>query len=63
MATKMTVQTELQRDAGSGLLARDITDKVVGYLASMGWLDRKAASVMYGEIASKVQHEIDKREI
>lgn len=62
MATKMTVQTELQRDAGSGLLARDITDMVVGHLASLGWLDRRAASTLYTELATKVQREIEKRE-
>lgn len=63
MATKMTVQTELQRDAATGLLSRDIADKVIGYLASIGWLDRGMAQTIYGDIASKIQHEIEKREI
>lgn len=62
MATKMVIQTELQRDAGSGLLSRDIADKVIGYLASIGWVDREMAKAIYGNIASTVQNEIDKRE-
>ena len=58
---KPNTRTELERDALSGLLAQDITDKVIGYLASIGWLDRKSASVIYGNIKEKVQEEIDKR--
>lgn len=58
---KPNTRTELERDANSGLLARDVTDKVIGYLASIGWLDRRAASVIYGNIQAKVQEEIDKR--
>lgn len=62
MATKMTVQSELQRDAGSGLLSRDIADKVIGYLASIGWVDREMAKAIYGNIATTIQREIEKRE-
>lgn len=53
--------TDIERDAYSGLLARDITDKVIGYLASIGWLDREAVKAIQGNIANTIQNEIDKR--
>lgn len=61
--TQLRAVTEIERDAFSGLLARDITDKVIGYLASIGWLDRPLAKVIEGNIAEVIQNELEKRRV
>lgn len=59
--TQLRIVPEIERDAFSGLLAKDIADKVVGYLVKMEIIDSRQAKDIYPNIASRAQHEMEKR--
>jgi hypothetical protein len=54
-------RTDLERDAQSGLLARDIADQLMGYMALMEMLRGMDQRNVQQMIINRIQREIDKR--
>lgn len=54
-------RTDLERDAQSGLLARDIADQLMGYMALMDMLRGFDQRNIQQMIVNRIQREIDKR--
>lgn len=61
--TQLRTISEIERDAASGLLARDITDRVMGYLVLIGWIPANSTEKIFYRLATEVQGEIDKRRV
>lgn len=58
-----TQLTDLERDTRSGLLARDVADTIMGYLASLNMLEYRNKEMLHDSIRRRVQDQLEKRRI